>query len=155
MKEFNLFILVICLITFPLYSTDEKRPSIAVMDFDGRGGVPQSDASTLTDRFRFELMKTDSFEVMERAQMNLILQEQNFQRSDCVDQQCAVEVGRIIAVKKIVSGSVAKVGGIYTVNAKMLDVETGKIEKNLSEDCDCPIEKVLVETLMRLAMKMV
>lgn len=154
MNSIRLFLLS-SFISFAFCFAQEKRPSIAVMDFEARGGISQTDASTFADRFRFELMQTDSFEVMERAQMNLILQEQNFQRSDCVDQQCAVEAGRLIAVKKIVSGSVAKVGGIYTINAKLLDVETGKIDKNLSQDCDCPIEKVLVESLRQLALKMV
>jgi hypothetical protein len=130
-----------------------KPPSIAVMDFDGRN-VTKPDAAALADRFRFELVKTEKFMVMEREQMYMILQEQEFQKSDCVDQSCAVQAGQLIAVKKIVTGTVAKVGGIYTVNVKLLDVATGKVDMNLSEDCDCPIEKVLTESLRRVAWKL-
>jgi len=131
----------------------EKLPSTAVMDFEGRN-VSKPDAAALADRFRFELLKTNKFIVMEREQMYMILQEQAFQQTGCVDQSCAVQAGQLIAVKKIVTGTVAKLGGIYTVNVKLIDVATGKVDINLSEDCDCPIEKVLTETLQRVALQL-
>lgn len=130
--------------------TSSSPPTIAVMDFAGRN-VAAAEASALADRFRNELTNTKMFSVMEREQMNLILKEQAFQQTGCVDQSCAVEAGQLIAVKKIITGTVAKVGGIYTVNVKQMDVATGKVDQNISEDCDCPIEKVLLETLHRIA----
>lgn len=132
---------------------ESENLTIAVMDFQGLGVSPV-DASSMTDRLRFELLKTKRFEVMERNEMNLILQEQAFQQTGCVDQGCAVEAGKLIAVRKVVSGSISRVGGIYTVNAKLLDVESGRVEMNIAEDCDCPVERVLTNTLMRIAMQM-
>jgi hypothetical protein len=122
------------------------------MDFQGLG-VTGQDAVSLTERFRFELMKTGRFDVMERNEMNVILEEQAFQQTGCVDQSCAVEAGRLIAVKKMVAGTISKVGGIYSLNVKMLDVETGRVDLNEAEDCDCPIEKVLTVSMGRLARK--
>jgi len=127
--------------------------TLAVLDFGGHN-IDSTSTITLANRFRAELMKTEKYGVMERTEMHKILQEQNFQRSDCVDQTCAVEAGQLIAVKKIVTGTIAKIGAIYTVNIKLLDVATGKIDKNVSEDCDCPIEKVLMETMKNLAFQM-
>lgn len=127
--------------------------TIAVLELEPIG-LSKTEATTLTDRFRGELTKTGMFEVMARGEMAAILEEQEFQQSDCVDQQCAVELGQIIAVEKMVSGSVAKIGGLYTVNIKLLDVATGKIDKSISEDCDCPIEKLLLTTMNRLARKL-
>ena len=137
----------------PVDKTNTLLPTIAVMDFGGLN-VTKEDAASLTDRFRFELMKTKKFDVMERNEMNLILQEQEFQKTDCVDQGCAVEAGRLIAVKKMVTGSISKVGGIYSVNVKLLDVQTGRVDLNVAEDCDCPVEKVLTETMQRIAHKL-
>jgi TolB-like protein len=136
-----------------LAAGEQEKPSIAVLDFKGRN-ITKEEAMSLTDRFASELSNTNKFKVMERAQMNLILQEQEFQQTECVDQACAIDIGNIIAVRKIVTGAVSKVGAIYTVNAKIIDVETGKIDTNLSEDCDCPIEKVLTSTMKRIAYTM-
>ena len=133
--------------------SEEDTITLAVLDFGGQN-VDSTVTIPLADRFRSELLETKKYAVMERTEMHKILEEQNFQRSECVDQTCAVEAGQLIAVKKIVTGTVAKIGGIYTVNTKMLNVATGRIDKNVSEDCDCPIEKVLTETMKRIAFKM-
>jgi len=100
----------------------EGLPSIAVLNFAGEG-LTSAEATAITERFLFEMMETKKFAVMERAQMNMILDELEFSQSDCVAQNCAIEAGQMIAVQKIVTGSVSKVGGMYTVNARMLDVE--------------------------------
>jgi hypothetical protein len=134
----------------PENNTNSSLPTIAVMDFGGRN-VTAAEAGALADRFRNEITNTNKLSVMEREQMYLILKEQAFQQTGCVDQSCAVEAGQLIAVTKIITGTVAKVGGIYTVNVKEMDVATGKVDQNISEDCDCPIEKVLLETLHRIA----
>lgn len=127
-------------------------PSVAVLTFDDVG-IEETEAITLTDRFRSELIKSKVYSVMERGEMAAILEEQEFQQSGCVDQECAVELGQIIAVQKIVAGSVARIGNIYSVTVKLIDVETGSIEMSISEDCDCPIEKLLLSTMNRLAFR--
>jgi TolB-like protein len=132
-------------------AVSDAKPTVAIADFDGRG-VQASDATTLSERFREKLIATGQFRVMERNEMNLILREQGFQQSGaCADNECLVEMGQIIAVRKIISGAVAKVGGIYTVSVRLLDVQSGAIDKTLSEDCDCPLEQLLMRTMERLA----
>ena len=145
-----LLIVLACATTNLLSATS---PSVAVMDFSGRS-VSKDEAAALADRFRSELSQQGAYEVMERAQMDLILKEQAFQQSGCVDQSCAVEAGQLIAVTKIVTGTVSRVGGIYSVNVKMTDVATGRIDQNISEDCDCPIENLLTTTMARIAARL-
>ena len=135
------------------FAATPTQLTVAIMDFAGRN-VDAQEAAAMADRFRSELSGTGSFSVMERAQMEMVLKEQAFQQTGCVDASCAVEAGQLIAVQKIVTGSVAKVGGMYSVTCKMIDVATGKIDKDISEDCDCPIERVMVETLARLAARL-
>lgn len=152
---FNILKVLIFVIFVNEYSaaqfTDQKT-SLAVLDFIGRN-ISVSDAVTLSDRFRFELLKTNKFSVMERNHMNLIFQEQNFQRSEC-DELCAVEAGHLAAVQKIVTGAVTKFGKIYTVNIRMIDVSTGKIDKETNNDCECKKEKLLTTIMKDAALKM-
>jgi hypothetical protein len=134
-------------------ATEKDLPVVAVSDFDGYG-MDKATMASLTDRFRSFLLATGKFRVMERNQMQLILQEQGFQMSGaCNEASCLVEMGQLIAVQKMLTGSLGKVGGIYTVTVKMIDVASGNIDKNISEDCDCPIEGVLTQTLDHLARK--
>jgi len=134
-------------------SGQEPPSGLAVADFAGRG-VPANDAATLADRFSAELSATGKFRVIERSRLSEIIKETAFQQAVCSDPACAADLGKLVAAKKIILGSVAKVGGVFTVNIRLVSVETGQIEQNLSEDCDCGIEELLTGTLRRMARKL-
>ncbi len=112
----------------------QKGPKrIAVLDLSGEG-VTKSEAKTLTDRLRSRLVNTGAFIVLEREQMDEILSEQGFQQSGCVSDECLVEIGRMIGVQEMVGGSIGKIGQTYTLDLRIIDVETGRILRTVSED---------------------
>ena len=124
--------------------------TIAVLEFEGKG-VSQSEASILTDRFRDELFNTGSYNVLERAMMDDILKEQGFQQTGCATSECAVEVGNMLGVQQMVGGSIGKVGNIYTVSARIIDVETGKVLKSANYDHKGDIGQLLIKGMKYLA----
>ena len=131
-----------------------RRLHVSVLDLtphDIRSGI----AAQLSDRLRVELHQTDRFEVMERERMEEILKEQAFQLSDVCDTEvCAVEIGRLIGVEKMVIGSVGKLGRAYTLSVRMVDVETGIVERTAKEDYRGPVEDLLTVPVPRLARKL-
>ena len=57
-----------------------------------------------------------------------------------------------IGVEKIVVGSVDKVGQIYSIDVRMVDVNTGKIEKVATKECEsCTIGDILKTTISDVA----
>ena len=100
--------------------------SYAVIDLEGRG-ISTIEAQTLTDRMRSELVKTGAVTVVERGQMQQILGEQDFQLTGCTSDECAVEIGQMLGVTKMVAGSIGKIGATYTVDLRNIDVATGAI----------------------------
>ena len=115
------------------------------------GGVPESYRIALSDRLRQELFKTGEFNVVERNAMESILSEQGFQLSDCTTDECAVEVGRLLGVERMLAGSLAKIGQTHTINIRIIDVQSGKITAAESVDCSCPIDEVLTSSLRDVA----
>lgn len=109
------------------------QTNIAIVDFGGKG-VSSIEASALTDRLRTELFLTDRFSVLERELMAQILNEQGFQETGCISTECIVQVGRLIGVEQMVGGSISKVGNVYSVSARLVSVETGKIIKTSTYD---------------------
>ncbi|MEW6686007.1 MAG: CsgG/HfaB family protein [Candidatus Edwardsbacteria bacterium] len=128
----------------------QKKFSIGILAMDALG-VPADEVSALSDRLKTELFNTRAFEVMERAKMEEILKEQGFQQTGCTSDACAVEVGQLIGVEKMIAGSIGKVGNTYTVNLRLIDVETGKIDEAVTEDCTGPIDRLLVITMRNIA----
>jgi len=60
--------------------------------------------------------------------MEQIIKEQGFQQSGCSTDECMVEVGKLIGVEKIIGGSISQVGNVFSVSARIVNVETGEIE---------------------------
>ena len=131
-----------------------SKPLIAVHTLEGRG-IDENEAATLTDVLRDKLVKTESYEVMERGQMETILQEQAFQQSGaCTDQECIVEMGQILGIEQIVAGSIGKVGSAYSINIRIISVRTGKITRSVSHSYTGPIENLLTTEMGVVANKL-
>ena len=110
----------------------EGKKTVAILDFEGRG-ISEMEAATLTDRLMSEMVNTDAVIMVERNQMDEILQEQGFQQSGCTTAECAAEVGALLGVQNMVSGSFGKLGNTYTIDSKMFSVETGATIRSVSK----------------------
>ncbi|MGB7568773.1 MAG: CsgG/HfaB family protein [Chitinivibrionales bacterium] len=137
-----------------ILNAQPKIPDIAVLELDGNG-IAATDLGGLSNRLRTELFNTGKFTVIERSKMNEILKEQGFQQSGCTITECAVQIGQLIGVQKMVLGSVDKVMELYSVNLRMVDVKSGKIEQNVVQDCEgCSLTDVMKTAIRNSARKM-
>ena len=116
----------ICLFILYISNINPQEPTttLAVLDFEPRG-INSLEAATLTDRFTSEIGKTETMTLVDRTMVEEILKEQGFQQSGCTTDECAVEVGALLGVQFMISGSIGKLGDTYTIDAKMVSVETG------------------------------
>ena len=122
----------------------EGKTTLALLDFDGRG-INAMEAATLTDRLMTELAKTDAVILVERNQMNEILEEQGFQQSGCTSAECAAEVGALLGVQNMVSGSFGKLGDTYTIDAKIFSVGTGATIRAVSKTYSGKVDGLITE----------
>ncbi len=105
--------------------------TLAILQFEGVG-ISQGEANVISSRLEGEIFKLGKYMVLERNEMDVILREQEFQQSGCVSSECAVEVGQLLGVSHMVSGSVTKIGSSLYITAKMLDVATTEIINSVS-----------------------
>lgn len=147
-RNLTLVFFIFFLISKFVYSQD--KISIAVLELDAKG-VSNSDASIITDRLRVELFNSNKYSVLERDKMDDVLNEQGFQLSGCTTDECAVEVGELIGVQQMVAGKIGKIGNMFTIIVRIIDVETGKVVKIATDDCSCPIEEVLTISVVKIS----
>ena len=116
-------------------TTLSAQLSVAVLDFDGIG-ISKDEARALSGRFGTEFMAVSkgTYKVVERNQMGQILEEQGFQNTGIVSSEDAVKMGEALGADFIVSGSISKVGSLYSINARLLNVQSAEIEKSISHD---------------------
>ena len=101
------------------------KPTVAILDFDGQN-VSAADVQTLTERMRTEIGNTNAVRLIERKAVEKIMQSRGFNRQDVLADECAAEVGQLLGVQFMVSGTIGKIGKTYTIDAKMFSVETGE-----------------------------
>ncbi len=143
MVKISLLILV-CLTTLTnSWAQDQKKLRIAILDFTNTGGLSKQETVTLGNRLRSMLVKTDAFVVLERGQMDDILDEQGFQQTGCTTTECAVEMGKLLNMEKMISGTIGKLGQTYTIDLSLIDVKTAEIEKSFFRDFKGEIDGLL------------
>lgn len=146
MDKFFIFIFFLCISGLCI----EPQTNIAVIDLLGKG-VSTDEASTLTDILRSEIKKNDVFTILERSQVDAVLKEQGFQQSGCTEQSCIVEMGQLIGVERIITGSIGRLGESFIISVRMLDIKTGKILKDENEKFKGKIEDIMDKALPQLA----
>lgn len=113
-----------------LKAEEEKEASAimncAVMDLSPQN-VSAGDAGVISDILRSELVKIGTINVLERQNMQKILAEHAFQQTGCTSEECAVKLGKLLNVQRMIAGSLGKLGDQYYVNARVVDIQTGKV----------------------------
>lgn len=151
MKPMALFFIWIGLFIFYENLTAQPKTTIAVLSLDAHG-ISGSEADVLTIRLRSLLVNLAKYDVVDRSRMEDIFQEQGFQQTGCTSNECVVEAGKLLGVQKMLAGSIGKFGTVYTLDLRLIDVETGRIESSSSYDYQGAMENLLtaaVETALR------
>ena len=142
-KSFSDFLAwTVFLFSFPVTVQAQDRMAVAVMDLEGRGSSAM-EAATLTDRLRSEMVNVGVFQVVERGQMEMLLEEQGFQQTGCTSAECAVEMGKLLGVQAMATGSIGRLGTMWTLDVRMFDVGTGEISKVSSRNFQGGVEGLL------------
>jgi TolB-like protein len=129
-------------ITALLFAQQTEVISLAVSDLAAQG-VKQSEAAVISEQLRIELMKSARIRLIQRSQMQEILKEQGFEQSGCTSDVCAVEVGQLLGVQKMVIGSVGMAGSYTVLSVRIIDVSTGAVVVNESVKNKGGIDEVL------------
>jgi TolB-like protein len=130
MKKQVLFLFMILLV-ISISSADE-RSTITVLDFK-TNDISDGEAEVFLDYISSHIVELDKYRVIDRTQRENILAEIKFSFTGCTDEECQLEIGRMLAAQLIIVGSLGKVGEQYIINTKVIDVETGETIRTASE----------------------
>ena len=111
-----------------------------IISLESRAGMKTGEAESVTEMFASALQKSGRFTVVERKQLNAVLQEQGFQAQQGGED--AAKAGRILAIKKMFSGSLGKLGDKFIFNLKMIDVESSRVDLAVSRTYDDDLEDI-------------
>ena len=116
------------------------KKRVAVLEFTGNSEFDGKVDLKLSDLLITSLVKSGKFDVIERTQIELVLNEQKLGMSGIIDESTAAEVGRILGAEYVIFGVVTSATQqnidkfAYTlvvietsIDVRVIDAETGKI----------------------------
>ena len=135
---------LLAFLTTAFVVAQDARPTVAILDFEGQG-ISVQEVQTLTERMRSEIGATNAVRLIERKAIESIMAEQGLAQSGCVSDECAAEVGQLLGVQFMVSGTIGKLGDSFTIDVKMFSVETGATERSVNATHEGNIAGLLTE----------
>lgn len=145
--------LLLAVAAVPAITTAADKPRIAVIEFKNKADNQwwySGGAEAAQDVFVTELVKSGKFRVVEREQLEALMQEKNLTLSGDVDPASAVRIGKLLGVNYLLTGAVTEYGAtdsgahgsgvrrlpgfsagkrtfVAAMNARLIDTSTGEV----------------------------
>lgn len=126
-----------------------ERLSIAVAPFDQKGEVSPA-SSSFQENITDALINRNRFRLVEREKLDIVLREQKLSQTDLVERDTAIRLGRLLAARTVLTGSInsSRIG--TEIVARLIDTETSEIiaSKDVYDEVvDLPGLRTLAEGL--------
>ncbi|MDC7220487.1 MAG: hypothetical protein PQJ59_11145 [Spirochaetales bacterium] len=132
-KKFILLFCALLLYFSPLYAQEEESfpvfqvPKIAVLDVMS-DSFNESERNILTDILRTEVFKIQLFTIVERGLIQQYLKDSRISLDGAINDSRLLEVGRSLAVEKLLICKIESLAGSIVINLRMIDVQTSMLD---------------------------
>lgn len=106
------------------------------METKAGSGVTAFQSNMIRGGMETAIANAEGYEGFDRSAFDVIMREQNFQRSGAVDESQIKELGQMVGVQYILVTEAEYEEGYLYILAKLLDVETGKYGKAYDKLCE-------------------
>lgn len=121
---------------------------VAVLPFAVKGNFDTLYAEVALDNFTTELIKSNTYKIVERPQLDKAMKDLKFQSGSAIDESIAMEIGKNTGAKIVVIGEITALTGQTIVNIRGINVNSGIIEFadkgiiNLQDELLVAIERI-------------
>ena len=124
---FAIILIFVVSVSTTLAQDLSNLPVIAVLNIDSKGLTLEP--SQLGNIARTELSKLDRFQVMDRYDVDYVIEKNEFAIDKCYGKICMVEAGKILKTDKMLTGSAEVLGETIVITLRLIDVGMQSIEK--------------------------
>ena len=154
-KHIALFLtIVLSTLTAHTAEADYRKSKIAVIDFrvHGEESNVKDMGKIIAEWLTIAFVQEGRFEVIERQMLKKVMSEQQLVMTGVVDESSATELGKLLGVKVIITGSVMKLQDMITVSARIIEVESASIiaAENVSSASTFELQKLIGEMAAKI-----
>jgi len=119
-----------------IYKDVADKPRMACLEFRKGNEEAGNYTTTVQEMFSTGFVESKRFSVIEREQIQKILKEKQFAKTDEVNAETARELGKVLGVEYLLIGSISKLDSTFEVDARLVDVSSG--ETGVASYGSCP-----------------
>jgi hypothetical protein len=131
MSTISKFFAICILITISLQNafaqSIDKKETVAVLHLDTKGFT--NTPAEMGDITRIELSKLEQYQMMDKYDVDYLVEKNQLAVDNCYGKLCLVEIGKVLKVDNILTGSVEVYQEQIVITLRMIDVGTGDIVK--------------------------
>lgn len=146
-----LALLALCLLGRAASAADPPTVAILYFDYTGKTAELEVLRKGLAQMLISDLSGASTIRVVERDRLEDILAELKLQGSAKIDPQSAVKMGKLLGAKYLVLGGYFDLQGVLRVDARIIDVETGRVLKSFGTNSKpgdfLPVEQTMATDL--------
>ena len=117
----------------PVAAKPPSLPTVAILDYDTGTHENRDLGQQIADLLTVRLSVEEEFELVERAKLDKILQEQKLKLTGLADQEKAVEVGKLVGAQIMIIGKTFTMDKHLIFVTKVVGVETGRVKGSISK----------------------
>ena len=129
------FCIVVISLLFLLTNARAETLTVAVVPFSNNTGQEQFAglSSGIADLLATELANGKDVQVADRSHLESLIKEQALSLHDLQSLNKAVEVGKLLAVDRLIAGGVMKVNNNIAIVAQVIDINSSRIMASFNE----------------------
>lgn len=126
----NIVTTVFCLFVLSAFSqnTPALKEKVGVLYVDSKGF--SLDPIQMGNLTRLELDKTGVYEVLDKYDVQYLIEKEGLKPDNCYGKICLVETGKKLRADKMLTGSVELLGERVVVSFRLIDIGTESVEKS-------------------------
>ena len=130
MKKLAVLITMLVGVIFNVVANENmsQGKKVAVLPFAVKGNFDTLYAEVALDNFTTELIKSNTYKIVERPQLDKVMKQLKFQIGSDIDESIAMEIGKNTGAKIVVIGEITALTGQTIVNIRGINVDSGIIE---------------------------
>lgn len=106
------------------------RPSLAVLPCAAVPPVTRDQAEQARDFLEEEIARQNLYRLLDRAEIDKVTAEAALGMQGLVDARQAVQVGKFISARLLLTSKLSLSGGRYVITCRMIDSETGEVQNS-------------------------
>ena len=130
MRKLTVLITMLVGVMFNVVANENmsQGKKVAVLPFAVKGNFDTLYAEVALDNFTTELIKSNTYKIVERPQLDKAMKDLKFQSGSAIDESVAMEIAKNTGAKIVVIGEITALMGQIAVNIRGINVDSGIIE---------------------------